>query len=593
MIIESLNTLHLTLVASGALPPSGFQRIRLRYVIELSEQGECVAVTDYSGTPADAAWFVVPLAVRRGEAIKPNLLWDDCEYTLGIPRRSSKHLDDIKSVERRHQAFLDRIWTFALTVEGDAGLDAILRFYNQGGYRAWAGERFGDQERGPAAISFRLQGDRGLIAERTNLREAIRAAACETRSARPAPIRQNSRKRSLVHALLKGLPGGESSAADGVAINLGSGYEGVASARLTDGAGFQPGAAHISAVKWLLRESNRNPLRLGRLTLLAWQEGTTSREAAELLSTVLHGNADQLNEWPPTKLSAPRDVSLLGLLGDGPHTSAVFYRRQTCAGMFRSIACWIEDLELDGADEPAAGLPGIGELIQTVTAVGEENGHHQIKMAIALLQAALFGEKAWDDILMRAIRVLRQSPPVKDWRLATSLIKLSLIRNESIPLPACLDGASRDGAYRLGRLFAVLECLHAIADTRAPNSIRDRFWTISLMRPAVGFRVPLRMAPVYLRVLSSKMRSPLETLVAELQGDAAGDRLPPRLSLVEQGLFAIGYFHQMTALSELRQHNVERAREVQQHQSISWTRPALGGAPMLGRSQSYVLGLEN
>ena len=593
MIIESLNNLHATLVASGTLPPSGFQRIKLRYVIELSEQGACVAITDYSGVPAEAAWFAVPLPVRRGEEIKPNLLWDDCEYTLGIPRRSAKYPDDMKAVERRHQAFLDRIWTFALTVESDDGLDAILRFYNQGSYRAWAVERLDDQERGPAAISFRLQGDRGLITERAPLREAIRAAVYETSSARPTPVRQSFRKRSLVHALLKGLPGGDSSAADGIAIHLGSGCEGVAPARLINGNGFQSAAAHISAIKWLLRQSQGKPLQLGRLTLLAWQDGATSCEAAELLGIVLHGGSDFLSERLLTKISAPGEISLLGLLGHGPHTSAVFYRQQTRDGMVRSVACWMRDIELDFADEPAQGSPGIAELIQTVTAAGDENGHHQIKMAIALLQAALFGEKAWDDILTRAVRVLRQPGPVRDRRLATSLIKLALIRNQDLSLSACLDCDNRECAYRLGRLFAVLECLQAIAYTREPNSIRDRFWAVSLTRPAVGFRVPLRMAPVYLRVLSPTMRSFIGTLLTDLTGGAAGEYLPPKLSLVEQGIFAVGYFHQLTALSELRRHNVERTREAQQRQSISWTRPALCGAPILGRSQPYFSGLEN
>jgi hypothetical protein len=109
MIIESLNSLHATLVASRILPPTGFQHVRARYIIELSERGLCIAVTDHAKVAAKGAWFAVPLAVRRGSTVKPSLLWDDCKYTLGALCSEWSPENQIKAVEQRHCAFLDRL----------------------------------------------------------------------------------------------------------------------------------------------------------------------------------------------------------------------------------------------------------------------------------------------------------------------------------------------------------------------------------------------------------------------------------------------------------------------------------------------------
>jgi CRISPR-associated protein Csd1 len=573
MMIESLNALHATLVASGVLPPSGYQRVKLRYVIELSEQGSCVAVTDYSGGPADGGWFTVPLAVRRGSAITPNLLWDDCEYALGVPRPGARSEFHRRATAQRHQAFLDQIWSFALTVDNDPGLDAILRFYSEGSYRDWAGALTG----GNTATSFRLQGDRSLVAERAELRKAICASYVESSPGGPASVQKGANRRPRVHSLLRGLPGGDCSAVHGEPFILGSDREHASAPRVTDDIAVRPSAAHISAVDWLLRLSCRKPLKFGRLTLLCWQENAIWPEAPELVAAILYGGAKQSREPEPVTISTLGDISLLGLLGHGPRASAVFYRRQSSAGLLHSVARWFSDLEFDCADGPAKGPPGITELIETVTTAGDENGHHQTQMAIALLHAAVFGERVWDDILTEAVRRLRRSGPEKELRLAASLIKLALLRNHGLSLSPGLDVGQRNAAYRLGRLFAVLECLQTIAGTRQLRPTRDHFWTVSLTRPSLGLRVPLRTATVHLRVLLPGKRSFFQSLITDLTDGMGEGGAPARLSPIEQGLLAIGYLHQMTALFEFTCHHRDSLREVQTTRPLSWSRPALGG----------------
>ena len=85
------------------------------------------------------------------------------------------------------------------------------------------------------------------------------------------------------------------------------------------------------------------------------------------------------------------------------------------------------------------------------------------------------------------------------------------------------------------------------------------------------------MATVHLRVLLPGKRSFFQSLITELTDGMGEGGAPARLSLVEQGLLAIGYLHQMTALSEFLSHDRDSLHEVRTARPLSWPRPALSG----------------
>jgi CRISPR-associated protein Csd1 len=549
MMVESLNELHSTLVEGGVLLPSGFQRVKLGHVIELSENGFCVAIRDYNLGSVANAWFSVPRAVIRGATIKPNLLWDDCEYALGVSRYRPDVVRRMKATEQRHLAFLKRIWTFAQAVDSDPGLDAVLRFYSQCDYKDCAEGRFNSPGSEHAAISFRLQGDRGLIPERPALRDAIQAAYVKLPS--PCPIRAplGVRKRFRPNSLLRGLPGGEDSATDALSFDLGSSRIGAFPPKVLGGIDLKPVPAHVSAINWLLSGSRQRLPRLGPLTLLCWQEGTTSPDAAELVDSTVYGGSRKSAESASRAFAETGDVSCLGLVARSQRASAVFYRRQTRPDLLQSLERWARDLELHCAAGEAEDIPGIAELIQTLSVVGDENGHHQMQTAIALLQAAIFGEEVWASVLTQALRCLKRPGPERDRYLATALIKVALIRNYKVALLARLDKGQRHRSYRLGRLLAVLDYLQTLVDAQRSSATRTQSWGAFLTTPNLGLRVPLRMADVYLSVLPPESRGFCQELLKDLTGDLANVGLPAKASLMEQSLTAVGCFHQMTVLS--------------------------------------------
>ena len=109
-----------------------------------------------------------------------------------------------------------------------------------------------------------------------------------------------------------------------------------------------------------------------------------------------------------------------------------------------------------------------------------------------------------------------------------------------------LNPQSTNQAYLLGRLFAVLE--KAQEDAASPNklnaTIKDRYFTAASANPASTFPVLLKLAQHY--ISKSEWGRISEIRIGEIMEllDIDDTPFPKRLSLDEQGIFILGYYHQ-------------------------------------------------
>lgn len=109
-----------------------------------------------------------------------------------------------------------------------------------------------------------------------------------------------------------------------------------------------------------------------------------------------------------------------------------------------------------------------------------------------------------------------------------------------------LNEKSTHPAYVLGRLFAVLEKAQkeAIGDMNA--SIKDRYFTSACASPASVFPVLLRLSQHHISkaeygyAIDNRIEKILNLL------DVEKNPIPSHLSLDEQGIFVLGYYHQRT-----------------------------------------------
>ncbi len=112
--------------------------------------------------------------------------------------------------------------------------------------------------------------------------------------------------------------------------------------------------------------------------------------------------------------------------------------------------------------------------------------------------------------------------------------------------------------YRLGRLFAVLEALQLEAfrdgnnkDSKPNTTIKDQFFSSACATPVVAFPMIVDRAQKYLRKLKAKNKEGLARYYSSMMDEIIGnfgESYPAHLSLEDQGIFQIGYYHQKQKL---------------------------------------------
>ena len=108
-----------------------------------------------------------------------------------------------------------------------------------------------------------------------------------------------------------------------------------------------------------------------------------------------------------------------------------------------------------------------------------------------------------------------------------------------------LDKESTNVAYRLGRLFAVLEKaqMDAAAPARLNTTIKDRFYGAASATPSTVFPQLLRLAQHHIQKAEFGRHN--DRMIEEIMQGVK--EFPAHLGLDEQGMFAIAYYHQRQA----------------------------------------------
>ena len=106
-------------------------------------------------------------------------------------------------------------------------------------------------------------------------------------------------------------------------------------------------------------------------------------------------------------------------------------------------------------------------------------------------------------------------------------------------------------AYVCGRLMAEFENLQrASSESEVNSSVLDRYFALASTYPAVAFPKIESLAQKHLRKLrrdKAKAAYAIDARLQELHGllqPTAAGAYPAKLGLPEQGLFALGYYHQ-------------------------------------------------
>jgi len=568
VILAQLVALYDRLANAGYVEVQGFERRPIAFLLVLQSDGTLLDVIDTRTTETAGRRgrvFSVPQAMKRTVGIAANILWDNVEYVLGTSRDPKASDAERQKVAARHAAFCTVVTKLADKIPDTAGIGAIRRFLEAHDPLAFSSSPHAAKIEDPTAnLSFVLVDEpMRLICELPAVRQALASNEIAGESMR-CLVSGKMEPVARLHPPLKGVVGGQASGVSLIAFNLPA-FE---SYGLTQGANAPVGAAaafaYGTALNWLLAE-RRHRLRLGQLTVVAWAGtdtpaetfladvfGEPPRDETEVDRTARVARVHELLAAPRTGISPDAletEFFVLGLAPNAARAAVALWEQGRLADMVDRVRGWFADLQLAGRPSFMPDTFSLPALLRALAPLGEVD-RLPPRIAASLLSAALTGHRLPQELLGGALARLRLSRGAAAYSL-TALLRVLLRRNHAMESTVSLDPSATDPAYLWGRLFAVFEKAQEEAQPGIDATVRDRFWASAGATPQLVFPVLSRLNGHHLRKLDPPARRRLERLIGEIMGDVRD--FPARLSLAEQGRFALGYWHQRTSLFTRRE----------------------------------------
>jgi CRISPR-associated protein Csd1 len=511
------------------------------------------------------------LSSKKGKA---RLLLDKCEEVLGVESKPSK-----EGFERKHQLFREKLQQFSHIGE----LGPALYFYENPGPGLETAQRaFVEQvpeKKRIDNIAFRVLGaDRRLhehhdvykaliTLNETNAANSCDQKMCSICGSNKYPVGD------IPHGMVKRVPAGQSSGCALVSYNKPAFESYGLTGNNNSSVCSHCANAYVEALNWLLSngtevsiEAKKKPKktfiysnrkRIGDdSALVFWLKNDVETEILDILDTPSEDSINKLINSPFASLpqNSTETQPFYGITLSGAAARiAVRDWIQTCLhDVKQCINQWFQDVRIfkgSSAGNPAQLFyPSIHALVNAFKREGDTNGQIAGRAGTTLWNTAIRGGALPLWILSSILMRLRaEQGKVTAERAA--LIKLFLVRNNNIKKGESsmerLDEINKDTAYLCGRLFAVLERLqyHSQGDLNA--GIGERFFTAASSTPALAFGRLMKLAKQHLTKLMGEKPGLAVNIDKEIQSILADvHSFPITLRLEEQGMFALGYYHQ-------------------------------------------------
>ena len=130
-----------------------------------------------------------------------------------------------------------------------------------------------------------------------------------------------------------------------------------------------------------------------------------------------------------------------------------------------------------------------------------------------------------------------------------------------------LDSGNTDQAYLCGRLLAVLERAQRSAIRNLNTTIVDRFYGTASTAPQSVFSRLIRGSRAHLSTLERDSRGAYNAIQTQLEEVMSGiEAFPKTFNLEQQGLFALGYYHQRASDQARMREASERRRSAHEQE---------------------------
>lgn len=566
MILQALTEYYEALLEKGKVAKQGWCQAKAAFALNLNMDGTLKGVIYLKREETRGkkkVWIpsyrMVPQMVARSSGVSANFLCDNSKYILGIDAEGSgkrvlecfeaakeKHLKILEAADselaRAVKAFF-HTWNPEKAKENDK-LQEIWEEITDGSNLIFAmddNEAQDDEEIKKAWQDFLEQG------------EVEKSGICLVTGKRDEIVR--------IHSTIKGVQGAQSSGAALVSFNA-SAFESYGKEQSYNApVGKYAAFAYTTALNYLLTQKEY-VFQFGDTTVVFWAESgeeiyqdvfgwslEPQKDNQETIKNIFQTlkerrdiNVDEIEMDPDQKFY------ILGLAPNAARLSVRFFYENSFGNILKNIQKHYARMNLVRPSWEKREYLGIGGMLYETVNLKSKDKKPVPNMPGAVLKAILSDTKYPENLYSNIMIRIRAEQGRITWGRA-AIIKTFLIQNRQLQKGeefVELNQETKDTAYILGRIFAVLEKIQEEANPEINSTIKDKYFNSACANPASVFPILMKLKNSHIRKIERQKewkKRFFEELLAELTGKITV--FPKRLTLEEQGLFILGYYHQV------------------------------------------------
>ena len=579
MILQALVRCYEALAERGELEKPGWSPVKVSWGLELNADGQVKSLLPLGSMDAKSKQFsrtmTLPNKLKSTSRASSNFLWDNSEYILGLGKKENSTEKNFQACVWRHQEILKDVkHPFA---------QAIVKFFD-----GWKPENSFENPiiktnikeliKG-GNIVFVMEDSNGELQFAHDVPE-IRRAWDETyismgnEEVGRCLVTGEKTPIAILHPSISGVYGAKSFGALLVSFNMEAsesyGKEQGRNAPVGKYAAFAYGAA----LNYMVGQADFHG-RLGDTTLVYWAEGAepaygsafmammgmgsedkneiTQKELSGVLTALCQGHTVK---WANVPLNPKNRFYILGLAPNASRLSVRFFLQDSFDAFVKHYQKHQERLNIVHPAFDERETLSIWALLRETVNPNSRDKSAQPQLVGEMLRAVLTGSLYPSALYTQTEIRMRAEKEINRGKAA--IIKAYLLRNVveqqkdqthvyKEVLDVELNEQSTYLPYRLGRLFAVLEAVQQKANPNINTTIKDRYFNSACATPALVFPTLLRLAQSHLSKIGGGAEVYYDKMIIELLGDVT-QSYPLRLSLQDQGIFQIGYYHQKQKL---------------------------------------------
>jgi CRISPR-associated protein Csd1 len=280
------------------------------------------------------------------------------------------------------------------------------------------------------------------------------------------------------------------------------------------------------------------------------RSATAERMVKTVLEKIAQGKKADVEEFYKNAIDRDIRFYVLGMSPNAARISVRFFLKDSFGNFVKKIKEHYEDMSIQKQfDTDMISVP-VWKILGETLSKSSDDKSVSTYLSASLMRAVLLGEDYPGSLYQTILLRIHAEQDINYYK--ASVIKACLLRKARKSgndiykevLTLSLNENSNNRAYLLGRLFAVLEKVQKDANPNVKSTIRDKYFSSASTTPASTFPTLLALAQHH--ISKSDYGNYFDKLIGEIMDklEVDNDPFPKNLTLDEQGLFYLGFYHQ-------------------------------------------------